>query len=48
MESTIMLGELLERFPWLESDSDAGSGADVISALCDWYVELKAEIEKRR
>lgn len=46
MEATIMLGELLERFPWLEQDKPV-SGADVVQELCDWYVELKADIESR-
>jgi hypothetical protein len=33
---------LLREFPWLETDEDAGSGADVIAALCDLYERLKA------
>jgi len=32
---------LKQAFPWLETNEDAGSGADVIQALCDLHESLK-------
>ena len=32
--------DLQSRFPWLGTDEDAGSGADVIETLADWYEQL--------
>ena len=33
--------ELKRRFPWLGTGEDAGSGADIIQSLTDWYDELQ-------
>lgn len=35
-----LAAELKWRFPWLGTNDDAGSGADVISELASWYNEL--------
>lgn len=37
--SVAIKAELKSRFPWLGTDEDAGSGADVIGVLAEWYAE---------
>ena len=39
-DDEIMLAELKRHFPWLGTDEEAGSGADVIQELCDWHAAL--------
>jgi hypothetical protein len=34
--------QLKDKFPWLGTQEEAGSGADVIAALSDWYEDLGA------
>jgi hypothetical protein len=38
--NSISTADLRSRFPWLGTDEDAGSGADVIESLADWYEQL--------
>lgn len=42
MTRPALLAELLRRFPWLNTEVEEVSGADVVDQLSDWYCELSS------